>query len=169
MAIPHRRYLVFVPVITAFRYKLLSIFEISGKGVLTWTFNSSHLPDSLTDVNGSKGFIVFSVHKNTGWPSNSKISNTASIHFDYNKSVVTNTVSDTESCIAVQTDITRQSDSLVAPAGAGSYQWYLNDVAISGATGSVIVPAQNGNYMVHAPAEMAVKIHRRYIIFWVPW
>ena len=72
-----------------------SAFNISGKGILTWTFNPYFLPDSLTDANGSKGFVMFTVKKKPNLPENTIISNTASVYFDYNIPVVTNTVTDT--------------------------------------------------------------------------
>jgi len=70
-------------------------FAISGTGVLTWTFNPLFLPDSLSDVNGSKGFLRFTVKRKGNLQPGVSISNKASIYFDYNAAVVTNTVADT--------------------------------------------------------------------------
>ena len=70
-------------------------FDISGTGILTWIFNPLFLPDSLTDVNGSKGFVMFSVKRKSNLPTGATISNRASIYFDYNTPVATNTVRDT--------------------------------------------------------------------------
>ena len=80
-----------------------SIFNISGGGILTWEFNPGVLPDSIADAQGSKGFITFSVKKKRSAQLNAVISNTASIYFDYNKAVVTNTVTDT---VAIPLNIT---------------------------------------------------------------
>jgi fimbrial isopeptide formation D2 family protein len=73
----------------------ISEFTITGKGILTWTMNPYHLPDSLSDASGSKGFITFQVNAKRNLPIGTIISNTASIYFDYNGAVVTNTVADT--------------------------------------------------------------------------
>ena len=72
-----------------------SDFKVSGKGILTWVFNPYRLVDSTTNPSGSKGFITFSVQQRKNLPFGSAISNTASIYFDYNTPVVTNTVTDT--------------------------------------------------------------------------
>ena len=72
-----------------------SSFNIGGQGILTWIFNPGTLPDSITDASGSKGFITFSVKKKNSTSINSVISNSASIYFDYNSPVMTNTVTDT--------------------------------------------------------------------------
>jgi uncharacterized repeat protein (TIGR01451 family) len=73
-----------------------SKFGISGSGILTWTFNPLRVVDSATNPGGSKRFIMFTVHKKPNLPIGTPINNTASVYFDYNTAVVTNTVSDTE-------------------------------------------------------------------------
>jgi uncharacterized repeat protein (TIGR01451 family) len=70
-------------------------FNITGTGILTWTFNPYSLCDSATNPGGSKGFVSFTVNKKQGIPYGSVISNTASVYFDYNAPVITNTVKDT--------------------------------------------------------------------------
>ncbi len=72
-----------------------SNFTISGKGILTWTFNPLRIVDSITNPSGSKRFITFTVKKKANLPVGATISNTASVYFDYNTAVVTNTVADT--------------------------------------------------------------------------
>jgi len=72
-----------------------SSFNVSGRGILTWTFNPLRVVDSMTNPSGSKRFIMFTVKKKAGLPIGTIISNTASVYFDYNAAVVTNTVSDT--------------------------------------------------------------------------
>lgn len=72
-------------------------FAVTGKGILTWTFNPLRLVDSTTNEAGSKGFVKFSIKKRPNQPIGSIISNKAHIYFDYNQPVVTNTISDTMS------------------------------------------------------------------------
>jgi hypothetical protein len=72
-----------------------SKFNVTGKGILTWEFNPYSLVDSLRDPSGSKGFVTFQVKKNANLPIGTNISNTATIYFDYNSGVVTNTITDT--------------------------------------------------------------------------
>lgn len=72
-----------------------SEFNISGAGILTWTFNPLRLVDSFTNEPGSHGFVKFTVKKKSNMPVGSIISNKAYIYFDYNEPVITNTVADT--------------------------------------------------------------------------
>lgn len=71
-----------------------SSFSISGEGILQWKFDPLRLVDSATNEPGSNGFVMFTVKKKPNLPVNTLISNTASVYFDYNEPVVTNTVYD---------------------------------------------------------------------------
>ncbi|BDS11378.1 T9SS type A sorting domain-containing protein [Aureispira anguillae] len=66
-------------------------FRIYGERVLEWTFYDILLPDSLTNLEGSNGFVRFSVDQNPDLPIGTRIENTASIYFDFNLPIVTNT------------------------------------------------------------------------------
>ena len=61
--------------------------------VLEWTFRNISLPDSNTNESASHGYIIYRIKvvKNTKF--NYYIHNKASIYFDYNLPVVTNTSS----------------------------------------------------------------------------
>jgi hypothetical protein len=52
------------------------------------------LPDSLTDPIGSKGYFIFSIKRLNSVPGTT-INNTASIYFDFNPPIITNTTSNT--------------------------------------------------------------------------
>ncbi|MEI7802443.1 MAG: T9SS type A sorting domain-containing protein [Bacteroidota bacterium] len=67
-------------------------FNISGNGILTWIFNPLFLPDSASNEAMSKGFVQFKVKVKPNLPNGALIENTASIYFDYNLPIVTNTV-----------------------------------------------------------------------------
>lgn len=67
-------------------------FDISGTGILTWVFNPILLVDSTTNEPESKGFVKFKIKRRPNLPYGTYIYNTASIYFDYNSAVVTNTV-----------------------------------------------------------------------------
>lgn len=70
-------------------------FKIEGEGILTWVFNPIYLVDSATNPEGSEGYVMFRIKKKNGLPIGTTISNKASIYFDYNEPVVTNTVTNT--------------------------------------------------------------------------
>ncbi len=89
-----------------------SDFNISGTGVLTWVFNPLFLPDSSTNEAASKAFVSFTVKTNGNLPVGTQIENTASIYFDYNTPVQTNTVSN--SVISAVNNITDENVSVTA-------------------------------------------------------
>ncbi len=70
-----------------------SDFSISESGILTWIFNPIYLVDSATNEPASHGFITFRIKLRSNLPIGTQIENNASIYFDYNQPVVTNTVS----------------------------------------------------------------------------
>lgn len=72
-------------------YKL----ELSDNGILTWKFDDIYLPDSITNEPESHGFVQFSIRPKKQLPDNTTILNRASIQFDYNPYVITNTVRNT--------------------------------------------------------------------------
>ncbi len=66
-------------------------FEITGERELKWTFANIHLPDSNVNEPASHGFVSFRIRpKPTAV--GKVIENTASIYFDYNPPLQTNTV-----------------------------------------------------------------------------
>lgn len=68
-------------------------FNVAYTGELTWTFNNIYLVDSATNEPASHGFATFTVKQKANNPIGTHIDNTASIYFDFNPAVVTNTVS----------------------------------------------------------------------------
>jgi fimbrial isopeptide formation D2 family protein len=59
---------------------------------LQWTFNDIKLPDSTKNFNKSVGFIAFRIKPKSNLSVGDVIQNKASIYFDYNLPVITNTV-----------------------------------------------------------------------------
>lgn len=70
------------------------VLDRTGR-MLTWKFDGIDLPPSLADSPTGKGYVVFQVKPKPGYAVGDIIPNTASIYFDFNTAVVTNTV-DTE-------------------------------------------------------------------------
>ena len=58
---------------------------------LTWNFENIQLPVSVADTNIGKGFITFKIKLKPGFAIGDIIPNTASIYFDSNPAIVTNT------------------------------------------------------------------------------
>jgi hypothetical protein len=68
---------------------------VDQNGLATFTFANIHLPDSTTNELASHGFIRYRVHLDAGLDTGTVITNTASIYFDQNPAVVTNTTLNT--------------------------------------------------------------------------
>jgi uncharacterized repeat protein (TIGR01451 family) len=67
-------------------------FSIDKGNVLKWEFVGINLPDSLHNEKESHGFVAFSICPNKSINVGDTIKNRASIYFDFNSPVVTNTV-----------------------------------------------------------------------------
>ncbi len=69
--------------------------EVSGQGVLRFTFNNIYLPDSTTDEARSHGFVSFTIKPKVNLPHNTNITNRSNIIFDFNPPINTNTTQST--------------------------------------------------------------------------
>jgi uncharacterized repeat protein (TIGR01451 family) len=67
------------------------VVSIENGNQLTWQFNNINLPDSNNNEPASHGYIVYRVRPNNNVNEGDVINNTASIYFDYNVPVATNT------------------------------------------------------------------------------
>lgn len=72
-------------------------FSVSGKGrpAFRFQFDNIKLVDSITNEAESHGFVSFSIRPKAGLAIGTRIENTASIYFDFNDPVVTNTTVNT--------------------------------------------------------------------------
>ena len=60
-------------------------------GNLNWKFNNIQLPVSVADTEIGKGYVTFKVKMKPGFSADDIVPNTASIYFDSNPAIVTNT------------------------------------------------------------------------------
>lgn len=68
---------------------------VTEEGILIFKFIDIELPDSTTDLLGSQGFVQFKIQPKQNVNDESVILNKASIQFDYNEYIETNTVFNT--------------------------------------------------------------------------
>ena len=71
----------------------VSSFNLLPSGLLEVVFNHIALPDSNSNEPGSHGFVQFSIERNKQFKPSDEILNKASIYFDFNDPIITNTVS----------------------------------------------------------------------------
>ena len=62
------------------------------ENLITWSNTSIELPDSSANLEGSQGYVSFSIYPKETCPPFQRIQNTGAIQFDYNDHVITNTV-----------------------------------------------------------------------------
>jgi uncharacterized repeat protein (TIGR01451 family) len=74
-------------------YSAKNLTQLFGS-VVVFNFPNINLPDSATSDNASRGFVQYRVKTISNLQADAVISNTASIYFDLNPPVVTNTVTD---------------------------------------------------------------------------
>ena len=65
--------------------------DVAGQRTLTFTFENILLPDSTTNLEGSQGFLDFSLRPRQDIPLGTVVENSAAIYFDFNEPVITNT------------------------------------------------------------------------------
>ncbi len=72
---------------------------------IEFVFEDIYLPDSLSNPEGSQGFVSYEIHTQANLVENTRIENTAHIIFDFNPPIITNTTFNTlsDNCGIVST------------------------------------------------------------------
>lgn len=64
---------------------------IQDNRFISFNFDNIYLPDSTTDLAGSQGYVSYVIRTKKGLSEETNIQNSASIYFDFNPSILTNT------------------------------------------------------------------------------
>lgn len=85
---------------------------MSGEGMLSFIFDNIMLPDSNVNLAGSQGYVSFQIEQQPNLPVGTVIENEASIFFDFNPPIITNTTFHTigEDFILVEVGTVRVPD-----------------------------------------------------------
>ncbi|MBL7944751.1 MAG: T9SS type A sorting domain-containing protein [Flavobacteriales bacterium] len=112
-------------------------------------FGDILLPDSSSDPIGSQGYIRLRVGLISGAPHLTAVDNTASITFDFNAPIVTNTTRTTlVDCSNWVPTITTNDWLTLESVTGDDYQWFMNGMPIFGAVSRTFSPSSNGDYSV---------------------
>ncbi|MFI5195570.1 MAG: T9SS type A sorting domain-containing protein [Chitinophagales bacterium] len=84
--------------------------QVGAKKVATFTFNNINLPTEASNPLGSNGMFTYTIHIKPGLPVGSQFQNNASIYFDYNAPVKTNTTLNTLETAASVSNISSGSN-----------------------------------------------------------
>lgn len=68
------------------------VFNVKDGNKIEVLFENINLPDTASDMEGSHGYVAFSIKRQSGLPVGTSITNRAGIYFDFNEPVITNTV-----------------------------------------------------------------------------
>ncbi|MCC6412239.1 MAG: T9SS type A sorting domain-containing protein [Saprospiraceae bacterium] len=81
-------------------------WELTGNGVLNFTFENILLPDSNTNLDASQGYVQVRIRQQPDLVAGTQILNSAGIYFDFNAPVITNTSMHTiaDDLVSVSTD-----------------------------------------------------------------
>jgi len=81
---------------------------------LTWRFDNIQLPVSVANTNTGKGYVTFQIKPRAGFAVGDIIPNTASIYFDFNPPIITNTFH-TEFVAQLGVDVFENGDFVFYP------------------------------------------------------
>lgn len=122
---------------------------VDADGEMAFTFPEIMLPDSGTDQLASRGHVSFRIDIWEDLASGTLITNTASIYFDNNPPIWTNTVNTTLwDCSLVEAEIIMDGPYEMSTNEAVDYQWSLNGEEIPGAMARTLTASENGDYTV---------------------
>lgn len=141
--------------------------EQNGKA--NFLFSNIQLPDSNVNKLGSQGFVKFSISPKPGLLPNTSIHNTASIYFDYNPPIVTNTVTNTIECYTVNKPSISALSAIALSgntSGNFTYEWYFNGSLLSGRNSDTLQPKLTGAYQIRvSDTNNCSKLSNPYIYF----
>ena len=153
---------------------------------LTFHFYGIDLPPSTININDGHGYVQFKIKPKTGYAIGDIIPNTASIFFDYNPPIVTNTF-ETEFVENLSTSTFTQANVVIYPNPATNYvQVALNNsaeniqsITLMNVLGKTILEQQNiannqtiintsslakGMYLIKITSETKVSLIKKLII-----
>ncbi len=128
-------------------------FALSGANFAQFTFPNVLLVDSFRNEPASHGYISYSIDLNAGVPLGTTISNSASIYFDFNAPVLTNTTNSTL-CALLNQDFSFTNAGLaysftdLSGSSANAWLWDFGDGGSSTLQSPTHTYSAAGNYTV---------------------
>ena len=134
---------------------LSSYFIDANTRLITFYFNNINLPDSSSDEAGSHGLVKFIINALDNLDPRTEITNSASIYFDFNTPIYTNTALNKIECYnnPDATIINDYSTLYVIDNGSSTFQWYFDGILIDDATSPFNTIQENGDYSIEVTNE----------------
>ncbi|HEY0978782.1 MAG TPA: FG-GAP-like repeat-containing protein [Flavobacteriales bacterium] len=122
---------------------------VEAGGELVVRFLGIQLPDSASDPIGSQGFITFRIGVRPGLPHTTEIVNSVGIYFDQNPPILTNSTLNTlVDCGLWEAEVSLAGAQVLLASEGVTYQWYLDEEILVGATQQQLLVLENGAYTV---------------------
>lgn len=140
-------------------------YSITDKGIIEWTFDDINLPDDKRNEPGSHGYIIFSLSPLQTLQTGDVIPNKASIYFDYNLPVHTNTTLTRVSADMLPTPLIRSLATSYC-ASAGEVKGSIGNIPVNGRVPDVHVMLDgtslvlSGNMFSVIPGDLAPGTHQ---------
>lgn len=139
----------------------LTYASIDSTRKLTFDFPDINLPDSLSNEPMSHGYVKFRIALSPAVQPNEVVTNTASIFFDNNAPVITNTDTNTLTCFILPLPINLTYASGVINSNVTdpncSFEWYLDGVLLAGETGNTLTCSLEGVYTLVVTNEFGCE------------
>ncbi len=130
------------------------LITLSDDGELQVRFQYIMLPDSTSDRVGSQGFLSLRIAVDESAGHMTAIPNSASIFFDLNAPVLTNTTLTTlVDCALWQPIIDNPLPNVLQATEGDRYQWFIGEEAIGGETERLLTVEALGEYSVEVTSE----------------
>lgn len=148
---------------------LSSYFIDASNRLITFYFNYINLPDSSSDEAGSHGFVKFKINALDNLDPRTEITNSASIYFDFNAPIYTNTALNKIECYFYPDSLIFSDNNIiyVGDNGNSTFQWFLDGNILNDATSSGIFVYENGVYSVESTNEFGCMSFGDFIVDYV--
>lgn len=136
--------------------------EVKEGNVLEWNFENIMLPDSTSNEEASHGYIHYRIKTLPGLVISDVVESTASIYFDFNEPIITNTATTVfytcpESISTTAMSSICEGESFLAEASAGwdTYVWTLNDNVVGNGSSVELtdLTAADYTFVVHGHTD----------------
>lgn len=128
------------------------LYELDTNRTINFRFNNINLPDSTFNEPMSHGYVRYFIKLKDSLSPNTVINNSASIYFDFNEPIITNTTNNIIDCYLTPEPaiFSVQNNTLYVNNTDSSYtyQWYQNGSIQQGNESDSIIYTQNGTYTV---------------------
>lgn len=145
--------ITFYPVFASHNYNTI----VQDDGLVKFVFNNIMLPDSTSDEPGSQGYVVYRIKSYSSLEHGDILNNTASIFFDLNPPIITNTTWHTIYNCSVLDELPESNNvcqgeylgPLMGPDYVEEYIWTLDGEEISGSISQIeILNLEAGDYVL---------------------